>query len=233
MVLCDTCSATSVAQSQLTQFCQIPRHRTLYYSLWTPFLSRLPSSGGTWKYAKAPSTKKVGEILYLLIWSFLPCLSWLLRSRVRKSRRDLRITLYVEAWVVFGVAKVQVARNPSVCQRPQNRYHLIKRIVLQISDLIDTAIYLLISSSELATKQHVFMVYVQCWLTIFILRSSINLANEPAVPYPIFHSVSSPHVRVSDVRISPSPYPNFISVLNLLDAFHFHFWMQLATLGFF
>jgi len=32
---------------------------------------------------------KFGEILYLLICSFLPCLSWLLRSRVRKSRRDL------------------------------------------------------------------------------------------------------------------------------------------------
>ena len=40
--------------------------------------------------------KKLGEILYLLICSFLPCLSWLLRSRVRKSRRDLRITLYYD-----------------------------------------------------------------------------------------------------------------------------------------
>jgi len=39
--------------------------------------------------------KKLGEILYLLICSFLPCLSWLLHSRVRKSRRDLWITLYV------------------------------------------------------------------------------------------------------------------------------------------
>jgi hypothetical protein len=58
------------------------------------FSSRLPSSGGTCKYAKAPSTKKLGEILYLLICSFLPCLSWLLRSRVRKSRRDFWITLY-------------------------------------------------------------------------------------------------------------------------------------------
>ena len=29
--------------------------------------------------------KKLGEILYLLIFSFLPCLSWLLRSRVQKS----------------------------------------------------------------------------------------------------------------------------------------------------
>ena len=37
--------------------------------------------------------KKLGEFLYLLIWSFLPCLSWLLRSRVRKSRKDLWITL--------------------------------------------------------------------------------------------------------------------------------------------
>jgi len=59
------------------------------------FSSRLPPSGGTCKYAKAPSTKKkLGEILYLLICSFLPCLSWLLRSRVQKSRRDLWITLY-------------------------------------------------------------------------------------------------------------------------------------------
>ena len=38
--------------------------------------------------------QKLGEIVYLFICSFLPCLSWLLRSRVRKSRRDLRITLY-------------------------------------------------------------------------------------------------------------------------------------------
>ena len=55
--------------------------------------SRLPPSGGTCKYAKAPSTRKL-LIPYLLICSFLPCLSWLLRSRVRKFRRDLWITLY-------------------------------------------------------------------------------------------------------------------------------------------
>ena len=33
--------------------------------------------------------KKLREILYLLICSFLPCLSWLSRSRVRKYRRVL------------------------------------------------------------------------------------------------------------------------------------------------
>jgi len=32
---------------------------------------------------------KLGEILYPLICFCLPCLSWLLRSRVRKSRREL------------------------------------------------------------------------------------------------------------------------------------------------
>ena len=39
--------------------------------------------------------KKLREILYLLMCSFLPCLSWLLRSRVRKFRRDLWRTLYM------------------------------------------------------------------------------------------------------------------------------------------
>ena len=40
--------------------------------------------------------KKLWDMLYLLICSFLPCLSWLLRSRVRKFRRDLWITLYFQ-----------------------------------------------------------------------------------------------------------------------------------------
>ena len=38
--------------------------------------------------------QKLGVSLSLLIRSFLPCLSWLLRNRVQKSRRDLWITLY-------------------------------------------------------------------------------------------------------------------------------------------
>ena len=45
--------------------------------------------------------KKLGEILCLLICFFLPCLSWLLRSQVQKSRRDLWITLYIKAHIVF------------------------------------------------------------------------------------------------------------------------------------
>jgi hypothetical protein len=42
---------------------------------------------------------KNGEILYILICTFLLCLSWLLRSRVRDFRRQLRITLCVRACV--------------------------------------------------------------------------------------------------------------------------------------
>jgi hypothetical protein len=62
---------------------------------YRPLLYSSPPSGENCKYAKAPSTrkKKLGEILYLLICSYLLCLSWLLLSLVRKFRRDLRITL--------------------------------------------------------------------------------------------------------------------------------------------
>ena len=49
------------------------------------FSSRLPPSGGTWKYAKAPSTKKTWRDP-LSIDMLLSALS---RSRVWKSRRDL------------------------------------------------------------------------------------------------------------------------------------------------
>jgi hypothetical protein len=56
--------------------------------------------------------KKLGEILYLLICSFLPCLSWLLRSRLRKSRRDLWITLYIGillgAHYILHISRIRV-----------------------------------------------------------------------------------------------------------------------------
>ena len=51
--------------------------------------------------------KKLGEILYLLICSFLLCLSWLLCSRFRKSRRDLWITLYMLSLVQQQVTLIK------------------------------------------------------------------------------------------------------------------------------
>jgi hypothetical protein len=57
--------------------------------------SRPHPSGETWKYATAPSTQnKLGEALYLLIRTFLLCLSWLLRTGFRNFWRKLWITLY-------------------------------------------------------------------------------------------------------------------------------------------
>ena len=76
MVLCSTWSETSVALSQLTQFWQIPRQRTLSYSLCTPFFVTTTPSGGTCKYAKAPSTKKSLRVS-LPIDMFLSALSFL------------------------------------------------------------------------------------------------------------------------------------------------------------
>ena len=55
--------------------------------------SRLPPRSETCKYATAPITK---EILYLLMRSFLLCLSWLLSSRVWKFQTNLWITLYLK-----------------------------------------------------------------------------------------------------------------------------------------
>ena len=49
--------------------------------------------------------KKLREILYQLICSFLPCLSWLLQSRVRKFRRDLWITCR-DHWKLYLVGHI-------------------------------------------------------------------------------------------------------------------------------
>ena len=72
--------------------------------------------------------KKLGEILYPLICSFLPCLSWLLRSRVRNSRRDLWITLYSTgiqlsfSWLSsVPQALIQLGSDWAICGCPQYR----------------------------------------------------------------------------------------------------------------
>jgi hypothetical protein len=82
------------------QFCnQVPPHTlhsTLSYPPSTPsFVTTAPLAvqpvSTPWRLLPPPP-KKLGEILYLLICSFLRCLSWLLRCRIR---RDLWIALYI------------------------------------------------------------------------------------------------------------------------------------------
>jgi hypothetical protein len=93
---------------QISQFWQIPRHKTLSYSLSTPCLVTTAPSGETCKYATAPSTKKNGEILCLLISFFLLCLSWMLRSRVLNFRKDLWITLYIDGFIIHPCTKFHI-----------------------------------------------------------------------------------------------------------------------------
>ena len=65
------------------------------------FLHDYPLAVETGSTPRLLVQNKLGEIPYLLTCSFLPCLSWLLRSRVRKSRRYLWITLYNSAFMAF------------------------------------------------------------------------------------------------------------------------------------
>ena len=58
MVLCGTWSETSVASHNWLSFGKFQDKERFLIHYERNFSSRLPPSGGTWKYAKAPSTKK-------------------------------------------------------------------------------------------------------------------------------------------------------------------------------
>ena len=80
--------------------------------------------------------KKLGEILYLLICSFLPCLSWLLRSRVRKSRRNLWITMYIPRERVSSLGYLACNAHAPYCLLSARMYifshYLIKGNIFEI-----------------------------------------------------------------------------------------------------
>jgi hypothetical protein len=85
--MCSICAP--LVTRQMSNFGKFQDTDRLLFPVHAMFRHDCPPSCETCKYTTAPSTKKLGEILCLLICSFLPCVSWLLRSRVRKSRRDL------------------------------------------------------------------------------------------------------------------------------------------------
>ena len=94
---CSIC-APLVTRQMSIKFLQ---HALQHVSLELDWITELTSAASPTVHISSTCKvgQKLGEILYLLICSFLPCLSWLLRSRVRKSRKDLWITLY------FGASK--------------------------------------------------------------------------------------------------------------------------------
>ena len=59
--------------------------------------------------------KNLAEILYLLICSFMLCLSWLLRSRFRKFRWDLWITLCVYIYIYIYTFIYLFQMKPTRC----------------------------------------------------------------------------------------------------------------------
>lgn len=122
MVLCPTWSETLDAQPQLTQFWPISRHRKVSYPLSMPCfvinvlqLWNLLVHVHHGTYPAPP--KKIGEIVYLSICSFLLCLSSLLCCQVRKFRRDLGITLYKykHYLYIFAVSKMAASVNVRSC----------------------------------------------------------------------------------------------------------------------
>ena len=95
--LCCTVTIDSVLANSKTQ-------NAILFTVNAIFLHDYPLAVELWSTPRPLVQKKLGDILYLLICSFLPCLSWLLRSRERKSRRDLWITLYNFAFAESGKA---------------------------------------------------------------------------------------------------------------------------------
>ena len=68
---------------------------------------------------------------YLLICSFLLCLSWLLRSWVRKFRRDLQITLYMNIIFVnyIWIHIVFLRMNTWMFETCRRHYNYIKTLM--------------------------------------------------------------------------------------------------------
>ena len=90
-----TWNSSRVAACALRNEVAVRAHRLRLSSVCEKCLSGAHRSQQIARASCCKVGQKLGEILYLLICFFLPCLSWLLRSRFSKSRRDLWITLYI------------------------------------------------------------------------------------------------------------------------------------------
>ena len=89
-----TWNSSRVATCALRNEVTFRAHRLRLTSVCEKSLSGAPRSQQLARASSCKVGQNLGEILYLLICFFLPCLSWLLRSQFSKSRRDFWITLY-------------------------------------------------------------------------------------------------------------------------------------------
>jgi len=120
--------------------------------------------------------KKLWEILYLLICSFLPCLSWLLRSRVRKFRRDLWITLYYqecnELLIIFYTIDVTSHTlslfGQTILDEVANRLSTYQRRRRNILHCVSQRVYKIIRRTTMFGCLLWFQV-MSCWLYLEFL----------------------------------------------------------------
>ena len=113
---------------------------------------------------------------------FLPCLSWLLRSRVRKSRRDLWITLYIDhrknAWQAFSSAhafrkSVNIRLGNAYCQAQKAKKKLQMLIVFY--NLIPlTSHVIVISSWILHPSEPGNKFWLQCTLSRYLHNANTS-----------------------------------------------------------
>ena len=81
---------------------------------------------------------KTREIPYLSICSVLLCLLWLLRSRVRKFRKGLRITLYMFHFPICVPENHKLIDSVTVRAREEHYCHIHPLRHLSLSDLSET-----------------------------------------------------------------------------------------------
>ena len=148
--------------------------------------------------------KKLGEILYLLICTFLPCLSWLLCSRVRKSRRDLWITLYIMCVII----RKRISCN--YCESQVIVMYGIVQITFQVNHFLVVVVllYLHHSYGRLSDVQvklsHVNqkMIHLKCNLYNLVTHNYLTFTIIPTDPL-------SYHIEDGAFKLFKCTFPRF------------------------
>jgi hypothetical protein len=114
--------------------------------------------------------KQIGEILYLFICSFVLCLSWLLRSGVRKFRRDLWITLYYS--VSYATDDTLVQRMRCACHTTKAAMVMVPHRSIQYLRCMSVLVHATMATSWEQSlpfpRTAVYSIYVAC-LSLFML----------------------------------------------------------------
>jgi len=143
---------------------------------------------------------------------FLPCLSWLLRSRVRKFRRDLWITLYI-CWSKCGVLERWSRWHILVSLHFTGMKKKVFRMVLHVYAFVSVPHFsVCLHSSELLHLKYVrvpwsnFSSPVSFW-SLLSISQPVTCAGEPEVGSSFIARLMSPaHARCLITMTKINPY---------------------------